>query len=520
MKYLLPVTLLAFIPLSVWSQPPGPPMPTGRTQKVLLILNEKTGKTDTVKMGNFIRLWFWSDTKLKMEQPLTRTDFRKHTYYVESNLMGVTDSALIFLKRSPFIPVPPIPLPIPLPIRLPNKIPMHEYDTIKLSQIKGIRMVNMGLEGAAVGVTMVPAMSIVPDYFTTWPGMMFMQPSMSIVSTYVGDVMFPMHKVNRERKKTHYTLGTSEIPTDTMYYIQKRKMNGENDYEWEVERLERYEKMYKHIKKELSDEMLDHYQGNTIFSIPLGVTLIPDGFRSGEDMKTRISITERKFFFGFATENFITDRHRIGNELTLNRTERFMSVTGTNSISINSTMGMILSNFTYLKWGLKGIYSEGYKKRQWIKIHQLDDEIAASEEVDDIETGLLMAKRNYFRTMLAAEPKPYLLFGVGAVNTTLIKVKGSDASGIGSTDYSQQKFALEGGFGMFTRVGKRLTYDFSAKYIWTPKYSPYIGGLERYSGFRLQLNIGYMSGVSFMRMRRILKMANTNRDPKGDELKL
>lgn len=505
MKYLIPVTLLTFIPVYAWSQKP--------TQKVLLIQNEKTGHTDTVKLGDFIKLWFWSDRKVKMEQPLTRTDFNKNTYYIESNLLGVTDTTLIFLKRSPFLPIPPIPLPIPIPIPIPNKIPMHEFDTIRLADIRGIRLVNRNLEGAAIGVTMIPAMSIVPDYFTTWPGMMFMQPSMQIVSTYIGDIIFPLHKVNRENKH-RFSLGTGEVPRDTMYYIQRRKMNGENDYEWEVERLERFEKMYKHVKKEMNDQLLDSYQGNTIFSIPLGVTFIPNMFLSAEDQKSHISIPERKFYYGFATENWITDRHRIGTEMTMNRTERFMSITGSNSVSINSSMGMILSNFTYLKWGLKGLYSEGYKKRQWIKIHQLDEEIAAAEAIDDIEAGALVAKRSYYRTMLAAEPKPYLLFGVGAINTTLIRIKGSDASGIGSTDYSQQKFAIEGGFGMFTRMGKRLTYDFSAKYIWSPKYSPYIGGLERYSGFRVQLNVGYMSGMSFMRTRKMLKQINRNKEPK------
>ncbi len=451
-----------------------------------------------------------------MEQPITRTDFRTHTYYVESNLIKATDSALIFLKRSPFIPVPAIPLPIPLPIRLPNKIPMHEFDTIQLSQIKGIRKVDMALEGAAMGATMVPAMSVMPGYFTTWPGMMFMQPGMSVVNTYLGDMMFPLHKVNREHGPAHFRLSTTEIAADTLFFIRKRKMTSENDYEWEVERLERYEKMYAHMKKELSDQLLDSYQGNSIFSIPLGVTLIPNVFRSGEDQKTHVSIIERKFYFGFATENYITDRHRMGTEMTLNRTENFMSITGTNSIAINASMGMILTNFTYLKWGLKGLYPEGYKRRQWAAIRQLDEEIA--KEADEIEAGFLTSKRNFFRGLLAAEPKPYLLLGVGAVNTTLIRIKGSQASGMGSTDYSQKKFAIEGGFGMFTRQGKRLTYDFCAKYVWTPRYSPYIGGLERYSGFRIQLNIGYMSGVSFMRMRHILRMANRNREPKEEDL--
>ncbi|WP_343667822.1 hypothetical protein [Chitinophaga sp.] len=50
---------------------------------------------------------------------------------------------------------------------------------------------------------------------------------------------------------------------------------------------------------------------------------------------------------------------------------------------------------------------------------------------------------------------------------------------IDATDYSQKRFALEAGAEIFTRVGKRLAYDFSAKYVWTSKYHPYIGGLEK-----------------------------------------
>jgi hypothetical protein len=496
MKFLLPAILLTCVPLFAHAQAPS--------QKVLVLRHEKTGKEDTIKLGSFIKLWFWSEQKRIMEQPLTRIDFRKHTYYIESNLMGATDSTLIFLKRSPFLPVPPIPLPIPLPVRIPTKIPMHDFDTVLISEIRGIRLVNPNIEGAVIGVTMVPAMSAMPEYFTTWPGMMFMQPGMQLTTGYMTSVIFPLHKVNRQRNR--FTLRTTEIPLDTVYFIQKRKMVNEDDYEWEIERIQRYEKMYAHTKKVMNDRLLDSYQGNSIFSIPLGVTLIPGAFRSAPDNLTRISITDRSFYFGVSTENFITDRHRMGTEITLNRSEPFMSITG----GVTASMGMILANFTYLKWGLNGLYSQQYKNRQWAAIHDLDRRI--DKETDEIDLGYLESRRSYLRTLLAAEPKPYLLIGVGAVNTTLIKIKGSQASGIGSTDYSQKKMAVEAGFGLFTRVSRRLTYDLSAKYIWSPKYSPYIGGLERYSGFRVQLNVGYMSGFGFMRNRKMLKQVNTNRD--------
>jgi hypothetical protein len=106
---------------------------------------------------------------------------------------------------------------------------------------------------------------------------------------------------------------------------------------------------------------------------------------------------------------------------------------------------------------------------------------------------------------LRMEPKAYFLFGIGAVNTTLLKIKGSMASGsISTTDYSQKKFAIQSGFGISSRLHKRLLYDMSVKYIWSPNYDPSIGGLKSYSGIKLQFAIGYMWGPAFALRRKML----------------
>jgi hypothetical protein len=497
MKFTLQFSLLILISIYAYTQPP-PIFPTfqNNMQKVIIISHEKTGRSDTIKIGTFIKLWFWSDKKRDLEQPIMRTDFRRHTYYIESNLIGVTDTTLIFLKRPPFIP-----LPIPL------KIPTHDFDTVKITEIRSIRPLNKSIEAPVKGVVMMPAMTFMPEYFTTFPGMLLVMPAMQLTTTYFGDVVFPFHKMNRD---SNFSLHVGEIPADTFYYIQKRKMKSETDYEWEIERLERYDKMYNHMRKELSDQLLDTYLGNKILSLTLGTTMIPGFYKGNEDLKTRINIAERKFFFGLSSENFITERHRIGLEIQMNRTERYMSVTGSGSPYISASTGFILSNFSYFKWGLEGIYSRQYKARQWAAIKSLDDEI--TKENDETELGYLTARRSFLRGLLAAEPLPYVMLGLGSINTTLIKIKGSQVSGINSTDYSQQLFALEGGVGIFTRMGKRISYDLSAKYLWSPRYSPEIGGLERYSGFRLQINIGYMTGPSFTRYRRILREVGMKKD--------
>lgn len=477
--------------------PPPPPAANGM-EKILIEENRKTGKRDTIRQGSFVKLWFWSEKKRKMEQPLIRTDFNRHTYYIESNLLAVTDSALIFMKRPPFMP---LPIPIPLP--------STDFDTVPIKDITSIRTLNRSVDGAVKGAVMMPAMSFMPEYFTAFPGMLFMMPSMQIGTTMFGDAVFRFHKLGRIRSR--YSLSIAEMPADTMYYVKRRQLMGEKDYEWEIERLERYDKMYSKIRQDLSDQLLEEYTGNRISSITLGSMFIPGYSKGKEDVKTRVDISEKKFVFGYSSERFISRKHRIGLEIQMNRTEKFMSVTGSTSQHITGSVGFIMSNFSYIKLGLGGLYNRQYKQKLRGRIAALDEE-ALRGTWDEESLGAIRAQRGLLRAKLVAEPKPYFLFGAGAVNSTLIRVKGSMSNGMSTTDYSQQKFALESGFGIFSRLGKRLVYDMSVKYVWSPDYSPSIGGLTSYSGVRMQFNIGYMMGPGFARMRRHLRSISTNKE--------
>jgi hypothetical protein len=479
-------------------RPLPPPFQVNGMQKILIEENNKTGTKDTIKQGSFIKLWFRSEEKRTMEQPLIRSDFNRHTYYVESNLIAITDSALIFVKRPPFIP-----LPIPLPLG------SLDFDTVKIKDITSFRALNRSVDGAVKGAVMMPTMSFMPEYFTTFPGMLFMMPSLQIGTTFFGDAVFRFHRMKRQHPR--FRLTVEEMPADSMYYIKRRKLLNEKDYEWEIERLERYDKMYTRIKHDLSDQILDEFVGNRIISVSLGSMFVAGYSKGSADLNTRVNISERKFLFGLSSEHFISQKHRVGIEIQMNKTERFTSITGsTSSLHITGSTGMILSNFAYIKLGLGGLYSERYKSRLKAQIATLDAD--AISEADEGNVGFIQSQRAFLRTKLTAEPKPYFMFGAGAVNTTLIRIKGSMAGGMNATDYSQQKFALESGLGIFSRLGRRLTYDMSVKYLWSPDYAPSIGGLTSYSGVRLQFNVGYMVGASFVRMRRQLRSISTNRE--------
>lgn len=489
--------LISFCYEGYAQRPLPPPFKANGMQKILIEENNKTGTKDTIKQGSFIKLWFWSKGKRIMEQPLIRSDFNRHTYYVESNLIAITDSALIFVKRPPFIP-----LPIPLPLG------SLDFDTVKIADITSFRTLNRSVEGGVKGAVMMPTMSFMPEYFTTFPGMLFMMPSMQIGTTFLGDAVFRFHRMKRQHPRFRLTVG--EMPADSMYYIKRRKLLNEKDYEWEIERSERYDKMYRRIKHDLSDQILDEFVGNRIISVSLGSMFVAGYSKGSEDLNTRVNISDRKFVFGLSSEHFISQKHRVGIEIQMNKTERFTSVTGSSSLHITGSSGMILSNFAYIKFGLGGLYNERYKSKLRTQIAALDAD--AISEADEVSLGFIQSKRAFLRTKLTAEPKPYFMFGAGAVNTTLIRIKGSMSSGINTTDYSQQKFSLESGLGIFSRLGRRLTYDMSVKYLWSPDYTPSIGGLTSYSGVRLQFNVGYMVGSSFVRMRRQLRSISTNRE--------
>lgn len=148
-----------------------------------------------------------------------------------------------------------------------------------------------------------------------------------------------------------------------------------------------------------------------------------------------------------------------------------------------------------------GLFSENHKDKLKIQIEDLKNDVRF-----DIDSNL-KTRINLLRMKLLANPKPYFMFGGGAVNTTLMKISGSSES-LSMKEYTQKKFSVTAGVGILTRMGWRVTYDLSCRYVYSPDYSPSIGGLHSYSGVKIQLNIGYMYGGSFSKVKQLFKQSS------------
>jgi len=242
-------------------------------------------------------------------------------------------------------------------------------------------------------------------------------------------------------------------------------------------------------RQSLSDEIFEKNAGNYVIGVALDLMIVPGFVKGEEDTKTKVDISDKHFVYGLFSEYFLSEKHRIGAEFHLHNLEKSISVrNNSSSPTISGGAGFILSLFTYVKIGIgPGIFSNKYRSKLSSQINSYNHDLI------DIDRE---ARFRMLKTKIYAEPKPYLLLGIGGINTTLVKVNGK-MDHVNITDYNQKKLAIEFGGGLLSRPGRRLNYDMSFKYIWSSNYSPSIGGLYGYSGFRLQLNIGYMMGPQF-----------------------
>jgi hypothetical protein len=342
---------------------------------------------------------------------------------------------------------------------------------------------------------MMPAMSFFPDYFTSWPEMLYAMPVNMIAMQLLGSSLFSTHRVNGERDKYRLYIYDTGIERITL----KDEISKHEKGEWQVERISRLDNIYERTKEKWLGKVLFKYKGNKIISLSLGTMFIPGYEHAAFDSKTKVEIQNKKFVWGFSTEHFISERFRIGMEMQMHATEKSSYMTSTGTMSGGG--GFIFSNFTYFKIGLgNGIFGNSYREKLQTRIQN-----SAPDKYDDFAVASFNAKK----MGLLIEPKPYFLFGMGAVNTTLIRMHGNQSS-LGTKEYEQKKLSIESGLGFLSRISKRFVYDMSLKYIWSPKYTPSIGSVNSYSGLKLQFNIGYMMGPGFKKMEKELKLIKSS----------
>lgn len=445
-------------------------------QKILVLEKLNSRKRDTIYQGTYVKLWVRSEKKHKKLQPLTKMDFNRHTVYYESTLFAINDSLLILFKK------PGLPF-------AKKKI---LFDTIPLKEIVGIRGFNKNVEMAMTSGVTMPAMSVMPSDLLTFPWMFLTIPISQTVTQVGSSILDPVRRIKRKDNQ-YYRLSVSKKNIDSIYYVVKAPKLEEGQYEWEINKHERWEKSYRRASRILDQRLIANNSGNRVLSFTLGSMFFPGYVRGPSDQKTKINIPDNAFVFGVTSERYISPKDRIGLEMQFNIPPRAVSI-GANSFSAGA--GYINSLSSFVKIGIGGAY--GKKGRSKL----LQQALSINPDTTDIDVSRTLTATN---AKLRMEPKTYFLFGIGAVNTTLLRIKGSMTTGnISTTDYSQKKFSIQSGFGVSSRLSKRLLYDMSVKYVWSPNYSPSIGGLNSYSGIKIQFALGYMSGPGFALRRKRL----------------
>jgi hypothetical protein len=456
-------------------------------QKLLIEKDSLTGKETSIGQGDFVKLKF------------LRTKGKPGVKHIESRVLFVTDDALLFIKKKAFPIIPPF-------LTFSRK---PSFDTVKFSSIIALRSYSDGVMGAVRNAAMMPTMSFIPTSINGFPSMLLVGPGTSFIFKWAGNIMYPLHYLQPAKNTpSRFSLTSGIKPVDSVFYIPPPKpLASENDYEWDIEKNNRWEKTNKKAMLKLTDALLNTNLDRNITNISLGSFFIPNYAKGPRDEKTRVDISENQFVFGFSTEHFITNKDRVGIEIQTHMMHQSLNTYGnvqSGSGGVTGGVGMVLSTFSYIKLGMGGIYNEMYRKRLWENLYR-----AEKDTTDDIDVEISI---NRLRTKIVAEPKVYFLLGAGAVNTNLIRFQGNITSGsdISTTDYSQKKLALEAGIGLFSRLGKRLTYDMCTKYIWGSGYSHSIGGVNSYSGFKLQFNIGFITNSGFARLRKQLQNMPSN----------
>ena len=516
---MLPINLLPMILVGGGPQKNGSPL-IFNSPNILVYENKKTGKRDTINVGSTVKLWLKSEKTKAYRQPLLKCDFNKNTFYLKAQLVSITDSTLVLMKGDKpafMLPLPPpfslIPLLamklMPLAKEQSHKVKMDDhlpnpkrkpmammFDTVRINEIVKFRCENMVTEGAFKSLTLMPAMSFMPKSFMTWPTTLYAMPGMMLGSEMIGNIVFSARHVNTSQSRHSILVENAPI----IKSLTPKKETSKYEIEWGYEKLDQWNRVKDKISDLLLENAINEYRGNKIMSLSFGYMMFPSYVIGPDDKKTKVNIPDKNFMFGFSMENFISEKIRVGMEM---QTCMLSPSTGDfSSQNISVGMGFVISNYTHIKIGIgNGLYSERYKDKLKVQIEDLKKEVGFDID-DNIKTQI-----NLIRMKLLANPKPYFMFGGGAVNTTLMKINGNSGT-ITTRDYSQKKFSLTAGIGMFTRMGWRLTYDLSCKYVYSPNYSPTIGGLQSYSGVKIQLNIGYMYGGSFSKMKQLYKQCS------------
>lgn len=498
MKYtLFPVLLLLLTGVKALAQPPKDRemldltrdpgqllLSNPENSHIMYELDTATGKRLAIRIGSFLKVWYRSDKVRWFSQPLARTDFNKHTYFVEARLSAVTDSSLLFMKAPP---------PFPFGLFLKRK-GGPRFDTVPISKITKIRSFSSGAMNAYRNASMMPTMSFVPTSINGYNTMIFLPSVTGLIFTGFSDMMYPMHRV--KNNKGQYQLSIEKVPVDSSLFVELNGVDIDHEKEWDIDRHDRWEKLFTRLWGYKRDSLLMTNENRVILSFTYGARMFPPYAIGEKDSKTGVNIAARTREYGFVSERFIGQHDRVGVEVLIQPVKADMS-TNPDGTSMRLGAGNVISTYSFYKFDLGGLFGQKYRTHIQKQIMQYNPH-STDPEVQNSIYDLLRK--------LVGEPHAYALFGLGAVNTNLFRVRvGQQGTSISTADYTQKKFAIEGGGGVYSRLGKRLVADMGVKYTWTSGYTPPLGGIISHNSWKIQFNFGWITNSGFAKTRKRLE---------------
>ena len=286
---------------------------------------KKTGKRDTITVGSTVELWSKSEKPNDYRQPLLKRDFNNNTFYLKAQLVSITDSTLVLIKGQK----PAFMLPLPPPYSLIPLLAMKlmavakesnsnrksmsmMFDTIRINEIVKFRVENMVTEGAVKGLTMMPLMSFLPSYFTTWPTTLYAMPGMMIGSELlVHNTFFSTRRVNTEESNHRIFAEKAPITKPLLPKMEASKYQEK----WEYEKIDQWNKVKVKLYDQLLVNAMNDYRGTQIIGISLGYMMYPSYAIGPDDKRTKVNIPDKNYMFGFSMENFISNKLRVGMEM-------------------------------------------------------------------------------------------------------------------------------------------------------------------------------------------------------------
>lgn len=226
-----------------------------------------------------------------------------------------------------------------------------------------------------------------------------------------------------------------------------------------------------------------------IIGFQAGSFIMP-GYAAGkEDNVTGVDLRKKKPVLGLSVEYYYSSRLSLGAELNFQGTERRIDNMA-NGFSEGG--GMVIPIYLFTKYFITNPVVRPYIKPGLKDLNPLAQDVEGS-----------LAEQNSINNIEMRRPRVYLLAGAGLVNTLLVKINGSMVNGSDPAvnAYRQTVPSGEVGVGIFSRIDKLISLDLAGKYILSTNYSPSIGGVRAYEGFKIEMRIGFIgnSGINSLK---------------------